>query len=86
MYTTLLHDSFPADLRITLGIQGVVYKKRTWNFGGEVRGLRYGENPDQPAALYEQVGGELILDGVAFRGPGQGLVSALTRSTCCRRA
>ncbi|MBI5519944.1 MAG: IMP cyclohydrolase [Desulfovibrio sp.] len=78
MYSTLLGDSFPEDLRITLGNQEIVYKKRTWNIGGEVRGLRYGENPDQPAALYEQVGGELILDGVAFRGPGQGLVSALT--------
>ncbi len=78
MYTTLLGDSFPEDLRITLGDQELVYKKRTWNIGGEVRGLRYGENPDQPAALYEQVGGGLTLDGVAFRGPGQGLVSALT--------
>ncbi|MDP2846630.1 MAG: IMP cyclohydrolase [Humidesulfovibrio sp.] len=78
MYTTLLGDSFPEDLRITLGDQELVYKKRTWNIGGEVRGLRYGENPDQPAALYEQVGGGLVLDGVAFRGPGQGLVSALT--------
>jgi phosphoribosylaminoimidazolecarboxamide formyltransferase/IMP cyclohydrolase len=78
MYTTLLHDSFPEDLRIIVGSQELVYRKRTWNIGGEVRGLRYGENPDQPAALYEQVGGELILDGVAFRGPGQGLVSALT--------
>jgi len=78
MYTTLLHDSFPEDLRIQIGTQELVYKKRTWNIGGEVRGLRYGENPDQPAALYEQVGGGLELDGVAFRGPGQGLVSALT--------
>jgi phosphoribosylaminoimidazolecarboxamide formyltransferase/IMP cyclohydrolase len=78
MYTTLLHDSFPEDLRIRIGEQELVYKKRTWNIGGEVRGLRYGENPDQPAALYEQVGGGLELDGVVFRGPGQGLVSALT--------
>jgi len=78
MYSTLLHDSFPEDLRIILGRRELVYKKRTWNIGGEVRGLRYGENPDQPAALYEHVGGELVLDGVAFRGPGQGLVSALT--------
>ncbi|MBU1042013.1 MAG: IMP cyclohydrolase [Proteobacteria bacterium] len=78
MYTTLLRDHFPDDLRLQIGSQELVYKKRTWNIGGEVRGLRYGENPDQPAALYEQVGGELILDGVTFRGPGQGLVSALT--------
>lgn len=78
MYSTLLHDHFPDDLRIILGGQELVYKKRTWNIGGEVRGLRYGENPDQPAALYEHVSGGLVLDGVAFRGPGQGLVSALT--------
>jgi phosphoribosylaminoimidazolecarboxamide formyltransferase / IMP cyclohydrolase len=78
MYTTLLGDSFPEDMRITLGDQELVFKKRTWNINGEVRGLRYGENPDQPAALYEQVGGGLTLDGVRFRGPGQGLVSALT--------
>jgi len=78
MYSTLLHDSFPEDLRIILGGQELVYKKRTWNIGGEVRGLRYGENPDQPAALYEHVSGGLTLEGVAFRGPGQGLVSALT--------
>ncbi len=78
MYTTLLRDHFPDDLRLQVGSQELVYKKRTWNIGGEVRGLRYGENPDQPAALYEQIGGELILDGVAFRAPGQGLVSALT--------
>lgn len=78
MYSTLLGDSFPEDLKIVLGDQELVFKKRHWNIGGELRGLRYGENPDQPAALYEQVSGGLTLDGVAFRGPGQGLVSALT--------
>ncbi len=78
MYTTLLRDHFPNDLRIEIGSQELVYRKRTWDLDGEVRGLRYGENPDQPAALYELVGGGLTLDGVSFRGPGQGLVSALT--------
>ncbi|PKN36279.1 MAG: IMP cyclohydrolase, partial [Deltaproteobacteria bacterium HGW-Deltaproteobacteria-20] len=56
MYHTLNRDSFPADLTLTVGDQTIRYAKKTWNIGGEQKGLRYGENPDQPAALYEQVG------------------------------
>ena len=78
MYRTILGDPFPEKLTLTLGDQEMVFSKRTWNVGGENKGLRYGENPDQPAALYELTGGGLELGGVAFRGPGQGLVSALT--------
>jgi phosphoribosylaminoimidazolecarboxamide formyltransferase/IMP cyclohydrolase len=48
MYTTLLHDSFPEDLRITLGNQELVYKKRTWNIGGEWCGLRTAKTPTSP--------------------------------------
>lgn len=77
MYTTLQEDPFPEDLSIKLGDQELQFKKRTWELDGETKGLRYGENPDQPAALYEPVGGEITVGGVAFRGPGQGLVSAL---------
>jgi phosphoribosylaminoimidazolecarboxamide formyltransferase/IMP cyclohydrolase len=77
MYKTLQKDHFPKDLRIDLGGQELVFRKRTWTIGGEEKGLRYGENPDQPAALYELVSGGLNLDGVDFRGPGKGLVSAL---------
>lgn len=78
MYRTLQEDPFPEDLTIRLGDQELVFKKRTWTIDGEVKGLRYGENPDQPAALFELVGGGLELGGLAFRGPGQGLVSALS--------
>jgi len=78
MYTTIQDDPFPADMTITMGGQTLTYKKRTWTIDGEERGLRYGENPDQPAALYELVGGELTVGGVSFRGPGKGLVAALT--------
>jgi phosphoribosylaminoimidazolecarboxamide formyltransferase/IMP cyclohydrolase len=62
---------------LDFGRQKLVYRKRAWNIGGEEKGLRYGENPDQPAALYELRDGGLTLGGVRFRGPGQGLVSAL---------
>ncbi len=77
MYTTLSEDPFPSELKITLGGREVVYKKRTWTIDNTEKGLRYGENPDQPAALYEPVDGFYEVGGVRFRGPGQGLVSAL---------
>ena len=78
MYTTISDDPFPADLTILLGDQKLVYKKRTWVIDGEEKGLRYGENPDQPAAVYEFTSGSLTVGGVSYRGPGEGLVSALT--------
>lgn len=78
MYRAMSEDPFPEDLSIRLGNQELVFRKRVWNIGGEHKGLRYGENPDQPAALYELASGALELGGVAFRGPGQGLVSALS--------
>ncbi|MBU1004079.1 MAG: IMP cyclohydrolase [Proteobacteria bacterium] len=78
MYKTLLHDPFPEELALRIGDQELKFKKRTWTIDGEEKGLRYGENPDQPAALFELAGGGLTLEGVEFRGPGQGLVSSLT--------
>lgn len=83
MYSTLLGDSFPPEMTISFGGQTLVYRKRTWAIPGErgeleERGLRYGENPDQEAALYELVNGNLILGDCRFIEPGRGLVSALT--------
>ncbi len=78
MYTTITGDPFPDDLTLLLGDQKLVYRKRSWTLDGERKGLRYGENPDQPAALYELAAGSLGVGGVAYRGAGQGLVSALT--------
>lgn len=78
MYRVLTKDAFPDTMKITLGDTELVYEKRVWTIDGERKGLRYGENPDQPAALYELKKGSIVLDGVEYRGPGQGLVSALT--------
>ncbi|XPV77151.1 MAG: IMP cyclohydrolase [Desulfovibrio sp.] len=78
MYRTLQEDPFPNDMTVTLGDQTLKFKKRTWQIDGETKGLRYGENPDQPAALFELVEGQLELDGIAFRSGGQQLVSDLT--------
>jgi phosphoribosylaminoimidazolecarboxamide formyltransferase/IMP cyclohydrolase len=77
MYHSLQDDPFPRELHLTIGDRELVLKKRTWTISGEEKGLRYGENPDQPAALYELDQGTLELGGVSFRSPGQGLVSSL---------
>ncbi len=78
MYHTLNRDSFPADLTLTIGDQTIRYAKKTWSIGGEQKGLRYGENPDQPAALYEVAESSFAMDGVAFQQGQHKLVSALT--------
>ena len=78
MYKNVQKDAFPDTMTILLGEEKLIYKKRTWTLDGEEKGLRYGENPDQPAALYELVDGGITCGGLRWRGPGQGIVSALT--------
>jgi phosphoribosylaminoimidazolecarboxamide formyltransferase/IMP cyclohydrolase len=72
-------------MTITFGDRTLRYKKRTWRIpddAGELieKGLRYGENPGQEAALYELVGGNLVLGECAFIAPSRGLVSSLDES------
>lgn len=83
MYTNILGDSFPMTMTISFGNQMLIYKKRTWNItmadgSQEERGIRYGENPDQEAALYELINGNLTLGDCTFIEPGNGLVSGIT--------
>jgi len=83
MYRTVMEDHFPDSLRVSFGDQTLVYRKRSWKFAddktGELieKGLRYGENPGQEAALYELVGGNLRLGDCRFIDPRNGLVSAV---------
>jgi len=82
MYRTVMEDHFPESLRIIFGDQELAYRKRTWKFPdskGELieKGLRYGENPGQESALYELVGGNLMLGNCRFIDPQKGLVSAI---------
>ena len=84
MYKTVMDDHFPESLTITFGTQKLVYRKRAWKIPddktGELieKGLRYGENPGQEAALYELINGNLVLGSCTFIEPGNGLVSAIT--------
>ena len=83
MYRTIMADHFPDEMIIKFGDQTLVYKKRTWKIPDEKtgelieKGLRYGENPEQEAALYELVNGNLTLGGCQFIQPGNGLVSSI---------
>lgn len=83
MYKTIIGDHFPDEMRISFGDTALVYRKRTWTFPNEKtgqleeRGVRYGENPDQEAALYELVSGNLTLGDCVYIEPGMGLVSAV---------
>ena len=85
MYTTILGDAFPMNMTISFDGQTLVYRKKTWKIATpdgavEERGLRYGENPNQEAALYELVNGNLLLGDCKFIAPGNGLVSSITEA------
>lgn len=79
IYRTINPDAFPHDLEISFGTgrerRTLLYEKVTWEVDGEMRGLRYGENPDQQAALYRPVNGNLVLGEVSQIAPGRGLAS-----------
>jgi len=84
MYRTVMDDHFPEEITISFDGQVLVYKKRSWKIpepGTDdliEKGLRYGENPGQEAAIYELVNGNLVLGDCQFIEPGRGLVSAIT--------
>jgi len=84
MYRTVMDDHFPSRISISFDDQTLVYQKKSWKItdekSGELieKGLRYGENPGQEAALYELVNGNLVLGDCRFIDPGKGLVSAIT--------
>ena len=67
-YKTIEADNFAPEMEISF-IDGAKretlhYEKVTWTIAGEKKGLRYGENPGQGAALYRLVSGNLALGDV----------------------
>jgi phosphoribosylaminoimidazolecarboxamide formyltransferase/IMP cyclohydrolase len=81
-YTRIVEEHFPDDLKISFGGKTLTYRKKTWEISekGELvkRGLRYGENPGQDAAIYELVGGDLSIGEYQYISPGNGLVSSIS--------
>ncbi len=80
-YKTVMDDHFPETMNIRFGDQELVYKKRTWKMEEDgtliEKGLRYGENPGQEAAMYQLVNGNLVLGDCSFVEPGNSLTSAI---------
>ncbi len=78
-YKTIMDDHFPATMEISFsddtGRQTLVYEKSAWQIEGIEKGLRYGENPGQEAALYRLVNGNLQLGEVTCIQPGRHLAS-----------
>lgn len=79
MYRTIVEDHFPPQMEISFvdghQRQTLFYEKVLWTIDQVQKGLRYGENPGQEAALYKLVNGNLILGETQTIQPGQYLVS-----------
>ncbi len=79
MYRTIMDDHFPPRMEISFvdgnNRQTLFYEKVTWTIDNVQKGLRYGENPGQEAALYRMVNGNLVLGETQTIQPGQYLAS-----------
>jgi phosphoribosylaminoimidazolecarboxamide formyltransferase/IMP cyclohydrolase len=78
-YHTIMDDHFPDRMEIAF-VSGelrttLAYEKVTWVIDDVRKGLRYGENPGQEAALYKLINGNLTLGVVKTIAPGRYLVS-----------
>ena len=80
IYRTVRAEPFPAEIAIRLGsgpeAQTIHYQKVTWHVAGRELGLRYGENPDQPAALYRPIDANVQLADAVPLALGGELVSS----------
>ena len=78
-YKTIMDDHFSDRIEISFidatGKQTLIYEKVSWLIDGVKKGLRYGENPGQEAALYKLVNGNLCLGEVTCIQPGKYLAS-----------
>jgi phosphoribosylaminoimidazolecarboxamide formyltransferase/IMP cyclohydrolase len=78
-YHTIMDDHFPERMEISFVFgerrSTLIYEKVSWVIDDVRKGLRYGENPGQEAALYKLVNGNLVLGEVETIAPGRYLVS-----------
>ncbi|OGV62251.1 MAG: IMP cyclohydrolase [Lentisphaerae bacterium RIFOXYC12_FULL_60_16] len=78
-YKTIMDDHFADSMEITFngtaGKSTLHYEKVSWLIDGVKKGLRYGENPGQEAALFKLVSGNLQLGNVQTIQPGRHLAS-----------
>lgn len=78
-YKTIMDDHFPPRMEISFGDgakrQTLIFEKASWLIDNVEKGLRYGENPGQEAALYRLVKGNLRLGKGECIHPGRSLAS-----------
>jgi phosphoribosylaminoimidazolecarboxamide formyltransferase/IMP cyclohydrolase len=74
-----MDDHFPPNMEISFVDQDkrqtLFYDKVAWTIDNIQKGLRYGENPGQEAALYKLTNGNLVLGETETIQPGQYLAS-----------
>lgn len=79
MYKTVMDDHFSPNMEISFvdgaNRQTLFYDKVTWTIDNVIKGLRYGENPGQEAALYKLVNGNLVIGETETIAPGKYLAS-----------
>ncbi len=79
MYKTIMDDHFSPNMEISFvdgdSRQTLFYEKVTWTIDNVIKGLRYGENPGQEAALYKLANGNLVIGDVETIQPGKYLAS-----------
>ena len=79
MYKTIMDDHFPPQMEISFvdseKRQTLFYEKVVWVVDDIEKGLRYGENPGQEAALYKLINGNLVLGETETLQAGQYLAS-----------
>jgi phosphoribosylaminoimidazolecarboxamide formyltransferase/IMP cyclohydrolase len=79
MYRTIMDDHFPPRMEISFIDEGqrqtLFYEKVVWTIDNVQKGLRYGENPGQEAALFRLSNGNLVLGETETIHPGQYLAS-----------
>ena len=74
-YKAMAEDPWPDSMEMIFGGQRLIYEKVTWKIGETIKGLRYGDNPGMPSALYRLVNGNLAFGDVQTIKPGKYLVS-----------
>ncbi len=78
-YKTVMDDHFTPRMEIAFidgdTRQTLIYEKVAWTIDGVRKGLRYGENPGQEAAMYRLLNGNLTLGAVRTIQPGRSLVT-----------
>jgi len=78
-YRTIMDDHFTPQMEISFidgdNRQTLAYEKVSWVIDNEKKGLRYGENPGQEAAMYKLVNGNLVLGDVKALACGNYLAS-----------